>query len=132
MAEPDPALPEQALVHIVDYDEAVRDALAALLRIRGFRVQQHASALAFLEALPAVEPGCILTDVMMPHVSGIALLKRLREAGIDWPVIVMSGRTTRRMGAEATALGAAAVLQKPFDPAEVVAAIRRLTGGAVG
>lgn len=129
LAQADPVEASEALVHIVDDDEAVRDALAVLLRIRRFQVRQYDSPLQFLDALHAAEPGCIVTDVQMPEMTGLELLKRLREAGVAWPVILISGRATFNGSAEAIALGAAAVVEKPFDPDAMVETVRRLTSG---
>ena len=110
-------------VHVVEDDAAVCDALALMLRMRGFRVCAYASGAEFLAALAGAERGCIVTDVMMPQMSGLELLKRLRALGVDWPAVVISGRATRAMVADAAALGATAVLDKPFEPDELVAIV---------
>jgi two-component system response regulator FixJ len=112
------------VVHIVDDDDAVRDALGALFRGRGFTVRGYGSAQALLDSEPDREPGCVLTDLQMPQMSGLELLGRLREAGMALPVIVMTGRAERRMAEEAVRQGAAAFVHKPFGPDDIVAAVR--------
>jgi two-component system response regulator FixJ len=118
------------LIHVVEDDDGVRDALGLMLRVRGYAVRAHASALAFLEALPGAERGCIVTDVTMPGMTGLEMLKQLRADGVDWPAVVISGRATPQMSAEAKALTATAVLEKPFDPGEFLELVAEVTGGA--
>ena len=78
-------------VHIIDDDSAVRDSLAFLLG--SFRIQTatYAGATAFLAALSGEENGCVITDIRMPEVSGIDLLRRLKELKVPMPVIVITG-----------------------------------------
>ena len=66
------------IVHIVDDDEAVRNSLAFLLGSAGFAVRTHASASAFLEIAPSISNGCLVTDLRMPDIDGVELLRRLR------------------------------------------------------
>ncbi len=63
-------------VHVIDDDDAVRDSLAFLLKTSKFSVRAYDSAVAFLAALPNVEAGCIITDVRMPEIDGLELLRR--------------------------------------------------------
>ena len=70
-----------AVVHLIDDDEAVRQALAFLLTGAGFAVRAYDSAGAFLDAVAGVQPGCIVTDVRMPGMSGLELQSRLQESG---------------------------------------------------
>ena len=121
---------DAGVIHVVEDDDAVRDALALMLRGRGFRVCAHGSGGEFLDGLAAAERGCIVTDVMMPQMSGLELLTRVRALGVDWPAVVISGRATRQMAAQAAALAATAVLDKPFDPDELVAVLAQATGRA--
>lgn len=120
------------VVHIVDDDRAVRESLAILLRTFGLTVQAHGSARAFLDGVAPDGRGCVVTDVQMPEMTGLELLRRLGERGIALPVIVMTGRAERGMAAEAVAGGASAFVQKPFTPQEILDAVERAIGGGAG
>jgi two-component system response regulator FixJ len=85
MASEKPAA--QRVVHIIDDDDALRESLAFLLRTAAFEVKSFDSAKAFLEALPDASLSCVITDVRMPDMSGIDLLRRLRERKVGVPVI---------------------------------------------
>ena len=113
----------QPTVHIVDDDDAVRQGLGALMVVEDLPVRLYASGAELLGALPAGS-GCVVTDVHMPQMTGIELTRRLKAAGSDLPVIVVTGRTDRSLAFEAMAAGACALLDKPFTAAEFVAAVR--------
>jgi|SRR5215510_14165658 len=115
---------DKALVHVIDDDEAMRDSLAFLLRSVGLDVQTHESAAAFLDLAPKVEAGCVITDVRMPGVSGIDLLRRLRELKFGVPVIVITGHGDVPLAVEAMKIGAVDFLEKPFDDEALLAAVR--------
>ena len=74
------------VVHIVDDDEAVRQSLAFLLSTAGVPVRVYDSATSFLDALPSLQSGCLITDVRMPDLTGIELLQHLKAKSIDLPV----------------------------------------------
>lgn len=114
---------EAPLVHVVDDDEAVRDSLALLLETAGFSVRTYASAPALLKALANQATGCVLTDVRMPELDGLALQRRLTELGIRLPVIVMTGHGDVPIAVEALKAGATDFLEKPFDDAQLLAAV---------
>jgi two-component system response regulator FixJ len=114
---------EPEVVHVIDDDEALRDSLTFLLRTAGITVQSHVSAAAFLDALPA-ELSCIVTDLRMPGVSGIDLLRRLKELGIGVPVIVVTGHGDVPLAVEAMKFGAVDFLEKPFDDEILLASVR--------
>ena len=118
----------EAVVHVIDDDEAVRDSLAFLLRSARMTVRSYDSATAFLDALPGIAPGCVVTDVRMPDVSGIDLLRRLRERGITMPVIVMTGHGDVPLAVEAMKIGAADFFEKPFEDDALLAAIQAALG----
>jgi len=113
-----------ALVHVIDDDEAMRTSLAFLLRAAKVEVQTYESATIFLESLPKIKSGCIVTDVRMPGMSGIDLLKRLRLLNVVMPVIVITGHGDVPLAVEALKEGAADFLEKPFDDDVLLAAIR--------
>ncbi|HSD84685.1 MAG TPA: response regulator FixJ [Anaerolineae bacterium] len=112
------------IVHVVDDDEAMRDSMAFLLRAENFQVQTYADATDFLEALPQIKAGCVVTDVRMPGMSGIELLQRLRELKVSLPVIVVSGHGDVPLAVEAMKTGALDFIEKPFDDEVFLRAVR--------
>lgn len=117
------------LIHIIDDDAAVRDSLGVLLGACGLESVAYASPVGFLEAAPTGRPGCVVTDVQMPQMTGLELLEELAQRAIALPVIVMTGRAERDMAAQAVRHGAAAFLDKPFTPDELLRAVRGAIGG---
>jgi two-component system, LuxR family, response regulator FixJ len=111
-------------VHVIDDDEAVRQSLEFLLRSARFEVQAYDSAVAFLRALPPGTSGCVITDVRMPDMSGIDLLRRLKEMGNALPVIVITGHGDVPLAVEAMKIGATDFLEKPFDDDALLASVR--------
>jgi two-component system response regulator FixJ len=116
------------LVHVIDDDDAARDSLAFLLRTAALNVRTYDSALTFLPAIQAQPQGCVVTDVRMPDMSGIDLLRRLRELNIDLPVIVITGHGDIPLAVEAMKSGAVEFLEKPFDDDVILTAIRSALG----
>ena len=117
-----------SLVHVIDDDDAVRQSLAFVLQTARMGVRTYESATAFLSALPGIEPGCIVTDVRMPGLSGIDLLRRLRELEVGMPVIVITGHGDIQLAVEAMKVGAADFIEKPFDDEVLLAAVRSALG----
>jgi two-component system, LuxR family, response regulator FixJ len=114
----------QPVVHIVDDDEGLRESLAFLLGSANFEVRSFESAKAFLDKLPHAMPGCVITDVRMPDMSGIELLRRLKELKIGVPVIVITGHGDIALAVEAMKMGATDFFEKPFDDDLLVASVR--------
>jgi len=115
---------ERELVHVIDDDEALRESLAFLLRAAAIEVESYASAGAFLETLPNARLSCVITDVRMPGMSGIDLLRRLKELKIEVPVIVITGHGDVPLAVEAMKVGAMDFLEKPFDDEALLASVR--------
>ena len=113
-----------AVVHVIDDDEAVRQSLMFLLKTAGLTVQTYESAAAFLSELPRVSSGCVITDVRMPEVSGIELLRRLKETQSHLPVIVITGHGDVPLAVEAMKYGALDFLEKPFDDDAILSAVK--------
>lgn len=111
-------------VHVVDDDVAVRKSLAFLLASEGLPVRLHESASAFLDDASSIESGCIVTDVRMPGIDGIELIRRLKARGILLPVIVMTGHADVPMAVEAMKEGAVDFLEKPFGDEVFLGAVR--------
>jgi len=112
------------VVHLIEDDEGVRQGLAFLLTASGFAVRVYESAVAFLDALPSVQPGCVVTDVRMPGIDGLELQRQLNERRIGLPVIVMTGHGDVPLAVEAMKAGAIDFLEKPFNDEVLLSAIR--------
>ncbi len=123
---------EKATVHVIDDDEAIRQSLAFLLQAAKLEVKTYSTAMAFLDALPDAASGCVITDVRMPGMSGVDLLRRLKELKIGVPVIVITGHGDVALAVEAMKVGAVDFLEKPFDDdvllASVQSALKRQDG----
>jgi two-component system response regulator FixJ len=111
-------------VHVIDDDEAVRESIDFLLRAAGLSVRTYDSATSFLEAAPKIAAGCIITDVRMPGLSGLELLRRLQEMQVGLPVIVITGHGDVPLAVEAMKCGAVDFLEKPFDDDVLLASVR--------
>ena len=115
---------EKAIVHVIDDDEASRQSLAFLLQTAKIKSRTYASAAVFLDLLPDISSGCIITDVRMPGMSGIDLLRRLRELNVAVPVIVITGHGDVALAVEAMKIGAVDFLEKPFDDEVLLTSVR--------
>ena len=116
-------------VYVIDDDEAMRDSLGFLLAAADFQVSLFKTALDFLEALPTLDFGCVVSDVRMPDIDGTELLKRLKAGGSLFPVVIMTGHGDVPLAVEAMKLGAMDFLEKPFEDDRLIgmieAALRR-------
>ncbi|MFO1107973.1 MAG: response regulator FixJ [Bradyrhizobium sp.] len=102
-------------VYVIDDDEGVRDSLQFLLGSADFEVTPFESAQAFLEQLGNLDFGCVVSDVRMPDIDGIELLRRLKSLQCRFPIIIMTGHGDVPLAVEAMKLGAVDFLEKPFD-----------------
>jgi RNA polymerase sigma factor (sigma-70 family) len=109
--------PPRPVVFIVDDDDAVRDSLVLLLRLRGYATLSFAGAKAFLEAIDASARGCILLDLRMPDTDGLEVQSRLSAAGIGVPVIILTAHGDVATARAALKAGAFDFLEKPIDDA---------------
>src|ERR1041385_77581 len=112
------------VVHVIDDDDAMRESLAFLLKSARVPVATYDSAALFLDQLAKVPGGCIVTDVRMPGMSGIDLLKRLRELNNNIPVIVITGHADVPLAVEAMKWGASDFIEKPFDDELLLTSVR--------
>src|SRR5215469_4832899 len=110
-------------VYVIDDDEAMRDSLNFLLDAAGFQVTLFATATSFLEHLPKLEFGCVVSDVRMPGIDGIELLKRMKTANSMFPILIMTGHGDVPLAVEAMKLGAVDFLEKPFEDDRLTAMI---------
>lgn len=115
------------LVHVVDDDEAMRESLEFLLESHGYAVKLYEAAQPLVDVLPSLANGCVLTDIRMPGMDGIELLRHVRESHEKLPVIVMTAHGEVPLAVEAMKLGASDFLEKPFDDELLLEAIRNAT-----
>jgi two-component system response regulator FixJ len=115
---------DSGVVHIVDDDEAVRQSLAFMLSAAGLPVRLYESATAFLAELENAQNGCLITDIRMPDMTGIDLLHELRSKACSLPAIVITGHGDVPLAVEAMKAGAIDFIEKPFDEAEILRAVR--------
>jgi two-component system response regulator FixJ len=118
------------VVHVIDDDEAVRRSLDFLLQSARFKTLTYETALAFLNALPDIPSGCIVTDVKMPEMSGVELLRHLRKKNLRMPVIIITGHADVPMAVDAMKSGASDFLEKPFDDEVLLSAVRAALASA--
>jgi len=118
------------VVHIVDDEEPVRNSLAFLLGSAGFAVRSHAAAADFLAIASEIKNGCLVTDLRMPDIDGVELLRRLNQAGNMLPAIVVTGHGDVQMAVEAMKNGALDFIEKPFDDETLIDSIRRAVAKA--
>src|SRR5579863_9569594 len=112
-------------IAILDDDQVVRDSLVAVMEAYGFKVSDYASAREFLGRDSAQVADCLLLDVHMPEVTGLEVLKALRDRGDATAVILITGIFDPTIHAKGEALGAAAVLHKPIAHSVLLAAIHK-------
>jgi two-component system response regulator FixJ len=121
-------------VFVIDDDEAMRDSLEFLLGTANFDVTLFESAQHFLDALAGVDFGCVVSDVRMPGIDGIELLKRLKASHSTLPVVIMTGHGDVPLAVEAMKLGAVDFLEKPFEDDRLIgmidAAFKQAEAGA--
>lgn len=118
------------VIHIVDDEESVRSSLAFLLDIAGFSTATYMSASALLARVDVLEDGCVVTDLRMPDIDGVELLRRLRGAGATIPAIVVTGHADVQMAVEAIRQGAFDFIEKPFSDAKIISSINAATDKA--
>lgn len=106
---------ELRIISIVDDDVSIRTATESLVRSLGFEAAAFDSAESFLESPRALDSACLITDVQMPGMDGLEMFRRLLAADHLIPTIFMTAFPKPGLVAQATAAGALAVLEKPFD-----------------
>ena len=108
---------QEGTVFLIDDDLGVRDSLSLLLSLKGIRTQLFATAESFIETYRVEWPGCVLTDLRMPGMTGLELQSALRERGIDVPVVVLTAHGDVATVRAALKNGAFDFLEKPVDDA---------------
>ncbi len=121
----------EATVHVVDDDESARESLAFLLEAADFEVVSHASPLALLDALPLEGAGCVITDMRMPDMTGLELVRELNARGSRVPVLMITGHGDIPLAVEAMRAGVVDFIEKPFGESRMLDALNRaLKAGA--
>ena len=110
-------------VFVIDDDDAMRDSLDFLLGSADFRVTLFESAHQFLDALSSADFGCVVSDIRMPGIDGLELLKRLKASHSALPVVIMTGHGDVPLAVEAMKLGAADFIEKPFEDDRLIGMI---------
>jgi two-component system response regulator FixJ len=112
-------------VHVVDDEEPVRKSLAFMLTMNGFAVRMHDSATTFLQFAPSIRNGVLITDLRMPDMSGVELIRSLASISAKVPAIVITGHGDVPMAVEAMKAGAVDFIEKPFEDVVLIEAIGR-------
>jgi FixJ family two-component response regulator len=123
MAKRAAAAAEEPVVFIIDDDRAVREALQSLLRSVGLRVELFDSAAGFMESALTDAPSCIVLDIRLPRLSGLDFQAELAKAGLDLPIIFITGHGDIQMSVQAMKAGAVDFLTKPFRDQDLLDAV---------
>ena len=115
-------------ITVIDDDDAIREALVALLLLEGYAAEAYASAASYLEKLERAEPEfpgphCLLLDVKMPGLTGLELQRRLIDLCESTPIVFMSGGSGAPEAVQALKNGASDFLVKPFEEQALLGAI---------
>jgi len=117
-------LPAKTLISVVDDDDDVREALAGLMKSRGFTVEAFPSAVDFLACPNLRDTSCLIADVHMPRMTGIELHRRLVESGYAIPMILITAYPDDSVRARALADGIICYLTKPCDEGALLGCVR--------
>lgn len=112
-------------IFVIDGDASVRHTIGEMLNVFGFVVETFDSAASFLKAVAPTRPGCVIADVPVPGMDGIALVLEMKQRGMIMPVILISGHADVPMAVAGIKAGAEDFIEKPVDDAKLVAAINR-------
>lgn len=115
----------EQIVQVVDDDWRFREALERTLRLHDLTVRGHDSAGAFLKNLDPEQPGCLITDLRMPDMDGLALQSRLRKEGVLLPIIFVTGHGETSHAVAALKGGAIDFLEKPFGTQALLHSVSR-------
>ena len=115
-------------VFVVDDDASIRDALSLLISLKGLQPCVYSSAEDFLAVYDAQWRGCLLTDLQMPHMSGLDLQTALRERGIQLPVVVLTAHGDVATTRAALKNGAVDFLEKPVDDDVLIDVLKNAIG----
>jgi FixJ family two-component response regulator len=114
----------KTVIAIVDDDPSVRTGLERLIRSAGWKAETFASAQEFLTRDSAEAPSCLVLDLQLPGLSGLDLQKRMAEAGLETPIVFLTGHGNIPASVQAMKAGAVEFLTKPFDEEDLLRAIQ--------
>ena len=114
----------KAVIAIVDDDPSVRKGLERLIRSLGWQAKTFASAQEFLDRPRTAAPSCVVLDLQLPGLSGLELQKRMSEAGLETPIVFLTGHGNIPTSVQAMKAGAVEFLTKPVDEQDLLGAIQ--------
>lgn len=115
---------DKPTIDIIDDDPAMRDSLAFLLDVNGYSTRAYATASEFFAHVQSVVPDCVISDIRMPGMSGLELVRKLKINRVPCPVIAITGHGDVALAVEAMKAGAADFIEKPFDDDALLSAVR--------
>ena len=116
-------------VYVIDDDSSLRTMISRMIaESPDFSSHPFGSAADFLDGLDGLKPGCILLDLRMPDMDGFTLMQTLRDRGVDWPVIVMTGAGDVPVAVQSMKLGAVEFLEKPIRLDPLLETLERAAG----
>lgn len=118
---------DDAIVHVIDDDASVREAIADLLLSVGIEARLYPAAQAFMEAARPDVPGCLVLDVRLPVLNGLDVQREMRRSGIEMPIIFLTAHADVPMSVDAMKSGAVEFLMKPFREQVLLEAIQHAT-----
>jgi len=110
-------------IYLVDDDDAVRRSVGFMLKTSGFEVESYVDGPQFLKESRSLQPGCVLLDIQMPEMDGLEVQRELKDRGIPFPVIVMTGHGDVDVAVKAMKAGAVDFIEKPFAKETMVEAL---------
>jgi two-component system response regulator FixJ len=113
----------ESVIHVVEDDQPMRDSLVELLEEAGYKARAYATAEELLARGDSAEPGCVVSDMRMPGIDGLTLLRRLRSDGSGLPLILITGHGDIPLAVTAMKAGVVDFLEKPFEPDALLAAV---------
>lgn len=116
------------LLHVIDDHKEARESLQALLGAHGYRVQIYPNAEEFFAAYPQEPYGCVITDLKMYGIDGLQVVQMIKQHRLPMPVIVVSAFATVGEAVQIMKAGADTLIQKPYDDAEILQAVRESLG----
>jgi FixJ family two-component response regulator len=119
------------VVYVVDDDPGALQSLSGLLRQGGFSVRQFDNSADFLSDLATAPPGCLVLDLAMPEIDGLTVLERLVTNGVQMPTIIVTGVGDVPSCVRAFKMGVLDFLEKPIDPEDLLASVRKGVAQAV-
>lgn len=125
LAPSNSALQNDGVVHVVEDDVDLRDALACLMSSVGLPHRVYETSAAFLDRLPLSGGGCLVIDIRLPGLSGVELAKEIRRRGVALPIVMMSAHADVPVTIQSFKLGALDFLIKPFEPRQFLETVRQ-------